>query len=74
MSDIYNEDTTSSFSVFALFSQIDDELTFEEAVKYDVWTQAMGEEIDSIERNDTLDLVGFPKDKDCIGKIKIVLV
>jgi hypothetical protein len=34
--DIYNEDATNSFSVFSLFSQIDDPLTFEEAVKDDV--------------------------------------
>jgi hypothetical protein len=60
---IYNEDATNSFSVFALFSQIDDELTFEEAVKYDVWTQAMGEEIRCIKRNQTWKLVDVPKDK-----------
>jgi len=35
--DIYNKDTTNSFSIFSLFSQIDDPLTFEEAVKEDVW-------------------------------------
>jgi hypothetical protein len=34
--DIYNEDATNSFSVFSLFSQIDDPLTFEEVVKEDV--------------------------------------
>jgi hypothetical protein len=36
MRDIYNEDATNSFSVFALFSQIDGPLTFEEVVKEDV--------------------------------------
>jgi hypothetical protein len=41
--DIYNEDTTNSFYVFSLFSQIDDPLTFEEVVKDDVWEQAMDE-------------------------------
>ena len=40
---IYNEDTTNSFSVFSLFSKIDDPLTFEEVVKDDVWEQAMDE-------------------------------
>jgi hypothetical protein len=35
--DIYNKDTTNSFSIFSLFSQIDDPLTFEEVVKEDVW-------------------------------------
>jgi hypothetical protein len=43
MRDIYNEDTKNSFSFFTLFSQIDDPLTFEEAVKDDVWAQAMDE-------------------------------
>jgi hypothetical protein len=43
MCDIYNEDKTNSFSVFALFSQIDDPLTFEEVFKDDVWAQAMDE-------------------------------
>jgi hypothetical protein len=42
MCNIYNVDTTNSFSVFALFSQIDDPLTFEEAIKDDVWEQANG--------------------------------
>jgi hypothetical protein len=49
--DIYNEDTTNSFSVFSMFSQIDDPLTFEEVVKDDVWAQAMDEEIMCIEKN-----------------------
>jgi hypothetical protein len=37
MCDIYNEYATNPFLVFALFLQIDDPLTFEEVVKYDVW-------------------------------------
>jgi hypothetical protein len=41
--DIYNVYTTNSFSVFSLFSQIDDLLTFEEVFKDDVWEQAMNE-------------------------------
>jgi hypothetical protein len=49
--DIYNDDTTNSFSVFSLFSQIDDPLTFEEVFKDDVWAQAMDEEIRCIENN-----------------------
>jgi hypothetical protein len=39
--DIYNVDTTTSFSFFSLFPQIDDLLTFEEVVKDDVWAQAI---------------------------------
>jgi hypothetical protein len=41
--DIYNEEVENLFLAFAWFSQIDDPLTFEEAVKDDVWTQAMDE-------------------------------
>jgi hypothetical protein len=61
-------------SNFALFTY--QPTCFEEVVKEEKWVQAMDEEIDSIERNDTWDLVDFPKDKDCIGvkwvyKIKV---
>ena len=49
---------------------------FEEAIKDEKWVQAMDEEIDSIEINNTWDLVDLPKDRDCIGvkwvyKIKV---
>jgi hypothetical protein len=63
---IYNEDAANSFSVFSLFSQIDDPLTFEEAVKDDVWAQAMDEEIRCIESNQTWKMVDVPDDKDVI--------
>jgi hypothetical protein len=65
--DIYNVDTTNSFSIFALFSQIDDPSTFEEDVKDDVWAQAMDEEIKCIENNQTWKLVDVPEDKDVIS-------
>jgi hypothetical protein len=65
--DIYNVDTTNSFSVFSLFFQIDDPLTFEEVVKDDIWAQAMDEEIKCIENNQTWELVDVPKDKDVIS-------
>jgi hypothetical protein len=65
--DIYNVDTINSFLVFALFSQIDDPLTFEEFVKDYVWEQAMDEEIKCIEKNQTWKLVDVPKDKDVIS-------
>ena len=48
--EIYEASTPNSFSFFALFSQIDDPLTFEEVVK-EVWAQAMDEEIECIEKN-----------------------
>jgi hypothetical protein len=65
--DIYNFDTTSSFYVFSLFSQVDDPLTFEEVVKDYVWAQAMDEEIKSIENNQTWKLVDVPEYKDVIS-------
>jgi hypothetical protein len=67
MCDIYNEDTTNSFSFFALFSEIDDPLTFEEDVKDNVWAQAMDEEIKCIENNQTWNLVDVHEDTDVIS-------
>ena len=49
----YETGTPNPFSLFALFSQIDDPLTFEGAVKDEVWAQAMDEEIECIEKNQT---------------------
>ena len=43
MHEIYDATTPYSFFVFALFSQIDDPLTFEEVVKDEVLAQAMDE-------------------------------
>ena len=51
MHEIYEAHTPNSFSVFALFSQIDDSLTFEEVFEEEVWEQAMDEEIECIEKN-----------------------
>ena len=50
-----------------LFSQIDDPLTFEEAVEEEVWAQTMDEEIECIEKNQTWELVDVPKDKDVVS-------
>jgi hypothetical protein len=65
--DIYNVDTTNSFSFFSLFSKTDDPLTFEEVVKDDVWEQAMDEEIRCIENDQTQKLVDAHEDKDVIS-------
>lgn len=46
---------------------------FEEAAKDPQWIQAMNKAIDSIERNQTWDLVDIPSDKSCIG-LKWVLL
>ena len=56
----YEYSTPKSFSLFALFSQIDDPLTFEEVVEDEVWEQAMNEEIEVIEKNQAWELVNVP--------------
>ena len=43
--EIYEAGTPNSFSLFALFSQIDDPLTFQEVIKEEVREQSMDEEI-----------------------------
>ena len=65
--EIYEVVTPNSFSLFALFSQIDDPLTFEENVEEEVWEQVMDEEIKCIEKHQTWELVDVPKDKDVIN-------
>ena len=67
MCQTYGVDTTKSLSLFALFSQINDPLTFEEVFKDEVWTQAMDEEIECIEKTQTWELIDVPKDKDVIS-------
>ena len=42
--EIYEAGAPNSFSLFALFSQIYDPLTFEEVVKEEVWEQVIHEE------------------------------
>ena len=64
--EIYEAGTPNSFSLFALFSLIY-ALTFEEVVDEEVWAQAMDEEIECIEKNQTWELVDVPKDKDVIS-------
>ena len=48
---------------FASFSQIDDHLTIEEAVEEEVWAQAMDEEIECIEKNQTGNCLMYQKTK-----------
>jgi hypothetical protein len=55
------------FSVFSLFSQIYDPLTFEEDVKDEVWEQDLDEEIRCIQNNQTWKLVDVPEDRDVIS-------
>ena len=65
--EIYEAGKPNSFSLFALFSQIHDPLTFEEVVKEEVWEQSMDEEIECIEKKQTWKLVDVPKDKDVVS-------
>ena len=51
--EIYEVGTPNSFSLFAIFSPIYDQLTFEEAIKEEVWAQVMDEEVECIEKNKT---------------------
>jgi hypothetical protein len=55
-------DQISNFSLMAC-----DPVSFNEAAKEDVWIKEMDEEIDSIERNNTWDLVDLPEGKNSIG-------
>jgi hypothetical protein len=55
-------DQISNFSLMA-----SDSVSFNEAAKEDVWIKAMDEEIDSIERNNTWDLVDLLEGKKSIG-------
>jgi hypothetical protein len=55
------------FQLFSLSWQIDDPLTFEEAVKDDVWEQAMDEEIKCTKNNQTWKSVDVPEDRDVIS-------
>ncbi|MCI12639.1 copia-type polyprotein, partial [Trifolium medium] len=50
-----------------MFSSKDDPSNYNEAVKSDVWRIAMDQEIESIEKNDTWELVTLPKDARKIG-------
>jgi len=40
---------------------------FEDVIKDKNWVKAMDEEMDSIEKNATCDLIDFSKREDCIG-------
>ena len=68
--DIYDElqdaENNDSCIKFPLLAHCDP-ISFEEAIKVDKWISAMDEEIQSIEKNDTWDLLDFSKGEDVIG-------
>eukprot|EP00253_Pinus_taeda_P008999 PITA_08999 len=64
LSDIYDEGMNS---LFVLYCHVDDSIHFEDAIKDKKWIEAMDEEMNSIERNNTWELVELPKGKEVIG-------
>jgi hypothetical protein len=58
-------DDIEQHNLFALMSC--QPTSFKEAAKESHWVQAMNQEIDSIEKNKTWDLVDFPRHKKSIG-------
>ncbi|MCI55161.1 hypothetical protein A2U01_0076411, partial [Trifolium medium] len=50
-----------------MFSSNEDPVSYDIAVKSDEWKKAMDQEIDSIERNDTWELVDLPKGARRVG-------
>ncbi|KAL0454379.1 UNVERIFIED_CONTAM: Retrovirus-related Pol polyprotein from transposon TNT 1-94 [Sesamum latifolium] len=67
ISDIYNAtERMNGHNLFCLFMN-DEPLSFEEAIKEKKWTQAMEEEIDSIEKNYTWELATLPSGHKTIG-------
>lgn len=66
LKELYDQnDEMDQLSFFALMAC--DPICFDEAAKEDVWIDAMDEEIDSIKRNETWDLVDLPEGKKSIG-------
>ena len=63
-----NEDHSGDIVNYALMVSSDVEPScFENACTNDLWMKAMEEEMHSIEKNETWELVELPKDKKCIG-------
>ena len=53
-------------SLFVFYFHVQDPIHFEEAVKDKKWIDAMDEEINAIEKNNTWELVDLPKGKEVI--------
>jgi hypothetical protein len=62
LQEIYDqEDRIDLQSNFSLFTQ--DPIYFEDSIKEEHWINAMNEEMKSIKKNDTWDLIDLPKEK-----------
>lgn len=62
--------------LFLYYSQVDDQIHFEDAIKDEKWTLAMDWKTDAIEKSNTWDIVNLQEGKYMIGvkwvyKIKI---
>ncbi|KAJ4812770.1 polyprotein [Rhynchospora pubera] len=67
MSDLYGAtERIDGENLFCLFAN-DENLSFEEAIKEKKWIQAMEEEINSIEKNDTWEFATLPSGHQAIG-------
>jgi hypothetical protein len=66
LQEIYDQgDRIDLQSNFSLFNQ--DPIYFEDEIKEEHWINAMNEEMKSIKKNDTSDLVDLPNEKEFIG-------
>jgi hypothetical protein len=62
----FSDEETANMTLLALLSD-SDPMTFEEAVKSEKWRQAMDQEMQAIERNDTWELTVLPSGSKTIG-------
>jgi hypothetical protein len=62
----FSDEETANMTFLALLSD-SDPMTFEEAVKSEKWKQAMNQEMQAIERNDTWELTVLPSGSKTIG-------
>ena len=69
LNEIYEQEAINEGmkSLFAFYFHIEDPIHFEEAVKDKKLINAMDEEINAIEKNNTWELVDLPKGKEVIG-------
>ncbi|MCH93102.1 retrovirus-related pol polyprotein from transposon tnt 1-94, partial [Trifolium medium] len=67
LDDFVTGDEIDQLQNLAMFSTSDDPVTYDEAVKYDMWTKAKDQEIQGIEKNDTWELVTLSEGAKKIG-------
>jgi hypothetical protein len=60
-------DNDDGLQNLAMFSSNNDPITFDEAAQSDVWKKSMDQEIESIEKNNTWELVTLPEGARKVG-------